>query len=47
MLSRESCRLIFGVSSLGGLGQEGQRSNKKQAVQIPILWTNPLSFIII
>lgn len=25
----ESPRLIFGVSSRGGLGQEGQRSNKK------------------
>lgn len=41
MLSVESSRLIFGVSSLGGLGQEGQRSNNKQAGQIPILWTNP------
>lgn len=31
MLLVESARLIFGTSSLVGLGQEGQRSNKKQA----------------
>lgn len=29
MLLVESSRLIFGVSSRGGLGQEGQMSNKK------------------